>query len=281
MSHHYSGSGEVAWVPNNLARACFGCNSAFSFSFRRHHCRNCGNIFCANCSARTFQLKSTESAVRVCDSCFTKLTEQKLRPQHSQQHWQGYLPGPQSPKRLHHSYSGNNLARSSGIGGGVGGGLSPSKGSLVKGKSRSSVGGGYSSVPPSPAASGRGPVRSKSNSLDGVVAMSVSVGSGAGAGGRRQSNQTNKKMNGPLRTLQHPMHRSFSNGSSLHALATRSVYHQQHQHAPNQSQDRGQGGQGGRLRESTTQVRPSVSSVEVEVEVIGIWRGRSILYMLR
>ena len=38
------------WIPDNSTRKCFGCNVEFSFLLRRHHCRNCGRIFCANCT---------------------------------------------------------------------------------------------------------------------------------------------------------------------------------------------------------------------------------------
>ena len=44
---------------------------------RRHHCRNCGGVFCGKCSSKrvpTVRLKIKEP-VRVCDECFERLTK--------------------------------------------------------------------------------------------------------------------------------------------------------------------------------------------------------------
>ena len=42
-------------------------------SLRKHHCRNCGYIFCAECSDNKMPLPSSAKPVRVCDSCQTEL----------------------------------------------------------------------------------------------------------------------------------------------------------------------------------------------------------------
>lgn len=39
-----------AWVSDNAVTHCFKCHSAFGLLNRKHHCRNCGNIFCHYCS---------------------------------------------------------------------------------------------------------------------------------------------------------------------------------------------------------------------------------------
>ncbi|KAG9509725.1 Lateral signaling target protein 2-like protein [Fragariocoptes setiger] len=60
------------WVPDQLVDSCTFCNSSFSFFKRRHHCRDCGQIFCGECSKYTKNLQSlgyTEPQ-RVCVSCF-------------------------------------------------------------------------------------------------------------------------------------------------------------------------------------------------------------------
>lgn len=35
------------WVLDTTRQSCYACQSRFSFKERRHHCRNCGQIFCA------------------------------------------------------------------------------------------------------------------------------------------------------------------------------------------------------------------------------------------
>ena len=38
------------WVKDHTVTNCYGCTVEFGFWYRKHHCRNCGNIFCAKCS---------------------------------------------------------------------------------------------------------------------------------------------------------------------------------------------------------------------------------------
>lgn len=56
-------------------KVCHRCRDAFTFTTRKHHCRNCGQIFCAQCSNRTCRLPKfgIEKEVRVCEGCFTSL----------------------------------------------------------------------------------------------------------------------------------------------------------------------------------------------------------------
>ncbi|CAD5221263.1 unnamed protein product [Bursaphelenchus okinawaensis] len=53
---------------------CFRCRSEFGVFNRKHHCRNCGQIFCGKCSNREMVLPQfgIEKNVRVCEACFTK-----------------------------------------------------------------------------------------------------------------------------------------------------------------------------------------------------------------
>ena len=39
------------WMPDRLCRHCYSCEAQFTVFRRRHHCRLCGQVFCAACSA--------------------------------------------------------------------------------------------------------------------------------------------------------------------------------------------------------------------------------------
>ncbi|KAI8090425.1 hypothetical protein BDF21DRAFT_411242 [Thamnidium elegans] len=61
------------WVNDMDVSYCSSCNNAFGPLKRRHHCRNCGNIFCHECSSRKVplpQLGDGTKPVRVCNGCF-------------------------------------------------------------------------------------------------------------------------------------------------------------------------------------------------------------------
>ncbi len=47
------------------------------FVIPQHHCRNCGQIFCAKCSSKNSIIPKfgIEREVRVCDSCFETLNK--------------------------------------------------------------------------------------------------------------------------------------------------------------------------------------------------------------
>lgn len=79
-----SGSTDVSdgnpnWTPDKMITACRGCARDFSITRRKHHCRNCGHIFCNSCSENMAVLpkggsgQSAGKSVRVCLSCFRKI----------------------------------------------------------------------------------------------------------------------------------------------------------------------------------------------------------------
>lgn len=61
------------WAEDNEVQNCMACGKGFSVTVRRHHCRQCGNIFCAECSAKNALTPSSKKPVRVCDTCFNDL----------------------------------------------------------------------------------------------------------------------------------------------------------------------------------------------------------------
>ncbi|ODM98278.1 Lateral signaling target protein 2, partial [Orchesella cincta] len=60
------------WVPDELAPQCMACSATFTVVRRRHHCRNCGKVFCGKCSGNSVPLPryGHMKPVRVCNRCF-------------------------------------------------------------------------------------------------------------------------------------------------------------------------------------------------------------------
>uniref|UniRef100_A0A5F8HB02 RUN and FYVE domain containing 1 n=1 Tax=Monodelphis domestica TaxID=13616 RepID=A0A5F8HB02_MONDO len=63
------------WLKDDEATYCKQCEKEFSISRRKHHCRNCGHIFCNTCSSNELALPSYPRPVRVCDACHTLLLQ--------------------------------------------------------------------------------------------------------------------------------------------------------------------------------------------------------------
>ncbi|XP_072256903.1 RUN and FYVE domain-containing protein 1 [Pyxicephalus adspersus] len=63
------------WLKDDEATGCKQCNKEFSISRRKHHCRNCGHIFCNTCSSNELSLPSYPKPVRVCDTCHNLLLQ--------------------------------------------------------------------------------------------------------------------------------------------------------------------------------------------------------------
>lgn len=82
------------WKPDEQAESCEGCREPFSFTRRRHHCRNCGGIFCNNCSEKraTIPDLKDQDPVRVCDSCCKALSKPTKSGNHKEQNAPPSLP---------------------------------------------------------------------------------------------------------------------------------------------------------------------------------------------
>ncbi|XP_070395180.1 early endosome antigen 1-like isoform X2 [Dermacentor albipictus] len=63
------------WADDSQVTHCTGCKKLFTVTIRKHHCRNCGNIFCNECSAKSAATASSRKPVRVCDNCYSELTK--------------------------------------------------------------------------------------------------------------------------------------------------------------------------------------------------------------
>uniref|UniRef100_A0A3Q3H089 RUN and FYVE domain containing 1 n=1 Tax=Labrus bergylta TaxID=56723 RepID=A0A3Q3H089_9LABR len=74
MGLHLSQSGH-AWLKDDEATQCKQCQKEFSIARRKHHCRNCGDIYCNHCSGNEMALPSYPRPVRVCDMCHTLLVQ--------------------------------------------------------------------------------------------------------------------------------------------------------------------------------------------------------------
>lgn len=66
------------WMPDQLCKHCYACDTPFTVFRRRHHCRICGQVFCSACSAYFVPVPSgggNSTTLRTCQMCFDQVTQ--------------------------------------------------------------------------------------------------------------------------------------------------------------------------------------------------------------
>ena len=67
------------WIENKDALSCHNCKKEFGAFGSRHHCRNCGNIFCQPCCNEKTRMPHIDQKklVRTCVNCYTEIAAQR------------------------------------------------------------------------------------------------------------------------------------------------------------------------------------------------------------
>lgn len=56
------------WIPNEYAKTCKLCSVPFTLITRKHHCRNCGHVFCNSCTKERRTVNKLPNQ-RICTDC--------------------------------------------------------------------------------------------------------------------------------------------------------------------------------------------------------------------
>lgn len=70
------------WQQDADVSVCNLCSQPFSLFLRRHHCRDCGQIFCDKCTKSRKIVKGYPNPQRVCYVCFTGSIAPSVTPDH-------------------------------------------------------------------------------------------------------------------------------------------------------------------------------------------------------
>ncbi|XP_073695711.1 phosphatidylinositol-3,5-bisphosphate 3-phosphatase MTMR3-like isoform X2 [Garra rufa] len=73
---------EAEWFSDHPASRCYGCERTFWLVKRKHHCRNCGNVFCASCCDQKVAVPNQHlrEPKHVCQACYGHLRPSAVPP---------------------------------------------------------------------------------------------------------------------------------------------------------------------------------------------------------
>ena len=66
---------QVRWQHEDDMEDCSSCRQQFNMAKRKHHCRHCGRIFCADCLTKTVTSGPQNRPSKVCEVCHTLLVQ--------------------------------------------------------------------------------------------------------------------------------------------------------------------------------------------------------------
>jgi hypothetical protein len=85
---------KARWKPDSEAPVCNGCSANFSSFRRRHHCRQCGGVFCNGCSkGRKQGVHGYSKPVRVCQGCKRSAEHTVSPPDYGSVGGRAFVPG--------------------------------------------------------------------------------------------------------------------------------------------------------------------------------------------
>ncbi|XP_026099136.1 myotubularin-related protein 3 isoform X2 [Carassius auratus] len=76
------GQQEAEWFSDHAASRCYGCERTVWLTARKHHCRNCGNVFCSSCCDQKVAVSSQQlrDHGHVCQACYGHLRPSAVPP---------------------------------------------------------------------------------------------------------------------------------------------------------------------------------------------------------